>query len=363
MIIELYKKAINDEEICENDIKKLLEIRLPNYDINEVKAFAYILDHFCMKKFKDSKDYLYTEEDKKLIADILMNIGFTTHFFLNEHKIFHAYVIYNTMRIPFSLLNHSQAIKYISWVEYIFDLCYILKLNNDIHEATVQCLSVLNDYYKDSKVIEKRIISEEDNIRKSHSDKAIVYSFLIKLSKLGTSLSMTSGLHSERSKFVFYENYFTEKLFWICESFPSITYMISMRPKVHTFYSNQTLVGALGNMERGKITFFNIKSKIKSLWLMLLRLTIGYGEKPFRLLISSFVLIFVYSIFYLLAGGSNYQSFPAMMFKSFLIFTSYGVDEIFFQNYMTKLLFISEVTMGIIFINGFIISLARKYLR
>lgn len=96
----------------------------------------------------------------------------------------------------------------------------------------------------------------------------------------------------------------------------------------------------------------------------ILRLTSGYGEKPIRFLLVSFVTIFIFAAIYSFAETNSFYNILNYFYQSIFIYSSFGLfDNSITLNSMNKFLISTEIALGIISINGFIVMLARKYLR
>lgn len=95
----------------------------------------------------------------------------------------------------------------------------------------------------------------------------------------------------------------------------------------------------------------------------------GYGEKPYRIILSSFFIIFTYAIlFYLLksittAAPNNFLlNFGDYVYYSVVTFTTLGYGDIIPKtSTLYRLLAVSEAFLGAFLMGLFIFTLARKY--
>ncbi len=102
---------------------------------------------------------------------------------------------------------------------------------------------------------------------------------------------------------------------------------------------------------------------------VLMGLLCGYGEKPQRIIFSSFFIILIYAIlFYLLksiiptASNTSILNFGDYIYYSIVTFTTLGYGEIIPKASTSyRLLAVSEAFLGAFMMGLFIFTLARKY--
>lgn len=113
------------------------------------------------------------------------------------------------------------------------------------------------------------------------------------------------------------------------------------------------------------------KTMEKRLWLEVFRFIAGYGEKPKRTAISSFITIMLFALFYWISGCLQYtvqnpcpyQQIKDSIYFSFVTFTTLGLGDIRPLNDLGKFLICCEAVIGAFLIALFVVVFARKMMR
>jgi uncharacterized protein YjbI with pentapeptide repeats len=92
---------------------------------------------------------------------------------------------------------------------------------------------------------------------------------------------------------------------------------------------------------------------------MLLRIVMGYGEKPLRVVANAFCVILAYSAAYYFHGQITGRSFVDSLYFSIVTFTTLGYGDIAPHGYM-RLVAASEALVGIFLSGLFIFCLGRR---
>jgi hypothetical protein len=107
--------------------------------------------------------------------------------------------------------------------------------------------------------------------------------------------------------------------------------------------------------------FNNIKRYIKTIFNLVWLALCGYGEKPFRVVFSSSLIILAYSLYYWLKGALYpSQNFSGSLYFSIVTFTTLGYGDIHPLRGITRFVASSEAFIGAFMIALFVWTLARR---
>ena len=109
----------------------------------------------------------------------------------------------------------------------------------------------------------------------------------------------------------------------------------------------------------------------KSLWYSFLKYSCGYGERPFRTIISSFGIIFIWALLYWILRCLEYSvSNPTIskqikesLYFSFVTFTTLGLGDILPLNDLGRAFICAEALLGAFFMALFVVVFVRKMAR
>lgn len=252
-----------------------------------------------------------------------------------------------------------------SWLEYHYDLCMMLHITYHDIDALHRIDSLIGTYASQKEEVLKRIREEDDLQLKSISDLSYFYSYLINHCLLAIVVCNKTGNRHRLSKFMFYEKLLTEKLHYTKDELNYEFQFAGLKRRY--FFTNEIGHSVLNprNFVKGwKLRIMNTKYFAYGLLYSLLRITTGFGEKPQRLLIVSLIIVFVFStLFSFLNVQPNLNPF-SYWFESLTIFSTFGLMEnTLDMNLATRIAVAVEILLGILCMNGFIVLLARKYLR
>ena len=339
--------------------------------------FCYIrknpdtLEDYVQKIKKYSEKFFYAKEDicidsevKSIAIEIYHNVRSHVGTLLNKGDNFIAMKLLQKLELDITLMCNKKYIKKLDELEYRLMLTYMLYLNNNDYEAYNKCSISTSEYFTAKKLLNERIGNEEEKIRKSHTDKAMLFNYLICFSKFAQIICHKTGLKDEISMSYWNEKYFTEKLCFLNENLSPVFQMITAKNWVWEGDIIQTIIIDDHYTNR----YYKFKSKtmifLKAIKLLFLRIVSGYGEKPIRLLITSIAIsclfAFVFSVI-----DNNLEEYFDYCYNSILIFFSFGILEnnLIEQNALNKVIITIEIILGVFFVNGYIVALTRKMFR
>jgi len=335
---------------------------LIKYSINE---YVTIIKKYRKQFFEFNNEIRDIQLSKKIVKAIYLNINTISGHFINNKNYIDAAKLLHKLELDMQAAESNKLLKYLWLTEYYYDLAYLLNKTDDDYEAIIKCEVILSEYILKRKTIYELIINEEEDTPKDTTDYSIYLNHLILLSKLAQSICKKVGLSNEYGKFYFREKLLTERLLYRCEIPPYVYQMVTLRGIVSESDIPNT---GVTNERSNKKGFDKFKIKLryirKGFVLTVWRILTGFGEKPFRLIIYSLFIIVIWSILYALANTSLNNSFYDYFYHSLLTFTSFGFyGNFIIDSAINRILISTEIIAGIIFMNGFIVTLARKYLR
>jgi len=128
-------------------------------------------------------------------------------------------------------------------------------------------------------------------------------------------------------------------------------------------YASRELVPSILN-RHGLSMLIEYRSKIlRKIFDTIIKWTSGYGEKPYRAILASLVIILLYSIGYQFASNLNYAD---SIYTSFVTYTTLGfgigLDNVQSSKWV-KILLASESFIGVIIMSIFVVTLSKRYVR
>ena len=113
------------------------------------------------------------------------------------------------------------------------------------------------------------------------------------------------------------------------------------------------------------------ETKKKRLWLEIYRSLAGYGEKPERIVSTSFLAVLMFALLYWISECLQYstenpaplQQFLEAIYSSFIIFIVAGIGNIYPINNLGRVLIICEAVTGVFLIVLFVATFFRKMIR
>jgi hypothetical protein len=348
---------------------------LKNYfeNISKGKIFLSEADVFnllrkCEEKyFSFNKKIENLEQTKKIFDLLYSNIRLIAGIYKYRNDYNLSSQIYKRFEIIAHFAESKKIMKFISWISYSYSLSFLLYQNNEEFEAINRCNSITSEYFRKEKKKEnyKRILQEEDKNPRTHSDYTIYLNYLYKISILGQLICAKVGAKDTISRFFFKQRYFLEKLLYTGDEpfykneFITDGLDVSFGSSIiHTVMDEKTFSKGITRFR------INFRRRVKALWYSIFRWIAGYGEKPFNLLKASLVIVLIWAMIYSFIETTSIYNFMNYFYQSFFIFTTFGLfDDSILLNSSNKIWMSVEITLGIIFINGFIVILARKLLR
>lgn len=311
---------------------------------------------------------LTNQEQSKIIFGLLFHyIRYSAGIYRYRSEYIKSVQIYKRFENTAMYANSKNLMNYISWVDYNYTLSYLLYHTNEDFESMSRCLSITSDYFNKKIRIENlnRIFLEENKNPKSHSDKVSYLNYIYKFLNLAQVICNKTGAKDEISQIIFKQFNIREKLLFLGEDiYYKNKFVIDNfnfnfgGSKIYVFLDEKF------NQNNFKKIIINIKRFFKASIYKVFRLIAGYGEKPFNLLPTSIVLVLTFSFIYSYIETTSFFNFLNYFYHSFFIFTSFGLNEnLELNNSATKLWIVLEIAIGIIMIDGFIVLLAKKYLR
>lgn len=337
------------------------EIRLKPVSMED---YISTIKKYNEKYFYNNSEEISKNELKNIAHSIYYNFRSIAGRMYNKGELHNAMKFMQKMDLSVRLFSDKNAITKLEELDFNLMLAYMLYINNADFEAYIKCSTPTSEYFNSQKEVLKRIKCEEEKIKKSHSDLAMYYNNLICFSKFAQIICAKTGNKGEIGMHYWTEKYFEEKLCYLLEEISSVYQMIAAKQWVWESDVLQTLiVDNTPNRSRMQRLKKNMKMYLNALNLTFFRFISGYGEKPVRLLIASGIIIIIFGLLYSLRENQWSNSLE-YIYRSLLVFFSFGfIDNFIKQDSINKVLFSTEIFLGIIFINGYIVTLARKLFR
>lgn len=327
------------------------------------------LDHYLQFIDLHFRHYTgnYNEEISMKNKDILMKLYYDTLFWVGiwlERKEY-KYSLYILLKIESYIRNmyYHKVICYKTYIEYYCKLIYLQSILNEEQYALLHCTVLLDDLflnYKDKK-IEINKNNEERN--EGYNEFNYCVEKMIGISKIAQSMATKTGLNDYYGKYYFYEKYFTEKSYF--NFYDPIPFYKIISPIQWHVSGNRVIHGIMDEKKKG---FRKVKQIFRLLgkgtFLYIFRKISKYGENPFKLLVYALLTILIFTFIYVSLLNNPYNNFFDSFYFSFLTFTTFGLSDVNIKyDLYTKICLMIEISLGIVFINGFIVLLARKILR
>ena len=245
--------------------------------------------------------------------------------------------------------NHSYLLyitnDYIRLYSFAGSYFYFLKSNrNNLKELITKDLNTGGNVKNQYLFVLRQIVS--------------IYAFLY-------ATSNNLGLLSNAGDCFYWKRYYEGSIYLNCSQ--SSVYNEIIR-RADYFSSSNKITSVIVETEftRAK-KLFNYLRGILNRFILI---TTGYGEKPFRVILTMIFSIFSFSFIYQCLQFTNTSHYLHNLFFSLFAFTSFGLYQPFEaktilanDNIISVIILAAEIILGIILNGVFIVSLSRKIMR
>jgi len=356
----------SDEELNYEFLENYFKSNKSNTKFDSETEFFSLIDKYENKYFDFNNKSIDNQISKKIFERIYREIRVcATVFIENDLNYSRALKYYKAIRGMVMYLDSKKQIKLIDVVEYSYNLCFLMYYCDQTFNAINECDLITSEYFYNLKNIRQRIMKDEGSKEEGKYAFVKYLEYLILISKLSQLICLKSGIAYQQGEFYYREKFFSEKLYFRDEDPPYVYQMVHTRFYVSIGNSFEYVVSDEKSSKKGyqklKIT---CKRFIKGLLYAIFRIISGYGEKPERLLYSSIFTIIIFGVLYSIFETGTFLNFLEFSDLSLYIFTSFGLnDSKLLLSESSKIALALEIIIGIIFINGFIVTLTRKLMR
>ncbi|HEY3252084.1 MAG TPA: ion channel [Ignavibacteria bacterium] len=322
--------------------------------VNELRAISksledtikFLDEHFNFYLIKDNKE----SSNKRELCEILFSeltklIGTLIEGYDDEKQIMKAFYKFEIYVI---LLHQEKIIDYADFLRYFHGYILFSSIVHEYNYGLLKCYDLIRIFNEKKKEL-KRNLNINEYLHCLEMNLGAI--------KFGKVMSQNAGL--DNSYFSYWEKDLIKRIYVrgydvsdILMVLKKPSYVSTGGKMLHAFTRSEPKL-----FEKMWIYFKGITWHI-------LKYTVGYGEKPFRLLITSFIFIFTFGFAYYYFNLIESKDFFNNLYFSLLTFATFGFSE---NNSNAKLIFkiiVSlEVLLGLLCINSYIVVLAKKLFR
>ncbi len=343
-------KTFNKIEEISQYLNDLKSGKVP-FNINE---YIEIIKNEFSKKL--DKNFLINNEEKTLLETWYNNLKYFVHVYYNKKDYSSAILIIDNLELYITLLFDKSIINYREYLEFFHLYVYLLDLINENKNGIERCWKIHSDFMINEK--------KYQTSNKYSNEYTYCLVSLLRIVKTGYIMCEKARLTEMLGYFLFAEKYIEEKILFSGNDPPDIHKSVMPQQYIIGNRMMYVFMDTIQDLKGIKKLIFYIKVYLKGISFGIFRVTTGYGEKPFKLLITGIILILVYSAIYYFENLILNNSVINSIYFSLLTFTTFGLVDIQPKDLLlTKILMISEISLGLIILNMFIIFMSRKLLR
>ena len=334
----------------ESEIDNILKPPRAAIPINDINEFLLI----NLQHYSNEKNYVVV---KKLFWFAIHIISF-----LNDESDFK-----NSIKISYSLeiYINEQNIGVTDYLRFVSNHSYLLYITNDF----IRLFSFTGSYFyflKSNRNNLKELTTKDlNNGRNIKNQYLFVLRQIVSIYAFLYATSNNLGLLSNAGDCFYWKRYYEGSIYLNCSQ--SSVYNEIIR-RADYFSSSNKITSVIVETEftRAK-KLFNYSKGILNRFILI---TTGYGEKPFRVILSMIFSIFSFSFIYQYLQLTNTSHYLHNLFFSLFAFTSFGLYQPFEaktiltnDNIISVIILAAEIILGIILNGVFIVSLSRKIMR
>lgn len=335
----------------ESEIREIMSPPFCAYSIDEINEFLSInLEHYAFK-----------EKNNKIVKELFWFAIHIISVLNDDFNYKSALKLSYTLDIYIS----EQNIGITDYLRFVSNYSYLLYITNDY----IRLYSFTGSFFyflkSNRKKLKRLVYSELKNGDNFKNHYLFVLRQIVSIYSFVYATSNTLGLIRNAGNCYYWKKYY-EGFISLNYSQSSVYNEVIRRADYYSTPNKMTTVIIESNFTRTR----KILNYLKGILNRLVLLTTGYGEKPFRVILTMVFSIFGFSTIFQIFKLTNTSNYLQNLFYSLFAFTSFGLYQpletkvvLPNDNIASIIILASEIILGIVLNGIFIVSLSRKIMR